>query len=81
MKPVTEAVGYENIGRGAFHPASKARASGSGADGKANVGISNDKEGAIPPAERPRFPEQRQSVQGESVPKHKPKGEGDGSNG
>ncbi len=68
MKPVTEAVGYENITVGEHSILRRRRASGSGADGKANVGISNDKEGAIPPAERPRFPEQRQSVQGESVP-------------
>ena len=52
-----------------------------GAVGKANVGISNDKEGKIPPAVRPRFPGQCQSARGQSGPKSKPNGEGDGRDG
>ena len=52
-----------------------------GAHGKANVGISNDKGGKIPPAARLRFPGQCQSSRGKSGPKSQPNGEGDGRNG
>ena len=38
----------KSIGRGAFHMCRMVRASDPGACGKANVGISNDKEGEIP---------------------------------
>jgi hypothetical protein len=38
----------ESIGRGAFHVRRMVHASYPGAHGKANVGISNDKEGKIP---------------------------------
>ena len=46
--PKTRDSNNKSIGRGAFHPRRMCRASGSGAYGKANVGISNDKEGEIP---------------------------------
>ena len=38
-----------SIGRGAFHARRMPGASAAGARGKANVGISNDKGGAMPP--------------------------------
>ena len=38
----------ESIGRGAFHMRRMVRVTYPGAYGKANVGISNDKEGEIP---------------------------------
>ena len=38
----------ESIGRGAFHVRRMRRVTVAGAHGKANVGISNDKEGEIP---------------------------------
>ena len=47
-KRSTEAREYENIGRGAFHLRRRFAARRAGADGKANVGISNDKEGGKP---------------------------------
>ena len=53
----------------------------SGPYGKANVGISNDKGGEIPPAARLRFPGRCQSARGESGPKDKPNGESDGRHG
>ena len=37
-----------SIGRGAFHVRRRWRTTASGAHGKANVGISNDKEGEMP---------------------------------
>ena len=43
-KRFTEAVGYVNIGRGAFQMRRRYGVSRVGACGKANVGISNDKE-------------------------------------
>ena len=49
MKHVAEAMGSVRIGRGAFHPPRRRNVSYSGASGKANVGISNDKGGEIPP--------------------------------
>ena len=39
---------YKSIGRGAFHMCRMVSVSDPGACGKANVGISNDKEGEIP---------------------------------
>ena len=47
-KRSTEAREYVNIGRGAFRLRRRLCASMAGADGKANVGISNDKEGEKP---------------------------------
>ena len=38
----------ESIGRGAYHVRRMGRTTDPGAHGKANVGISNDKEGEIP---------------------------------
>ena len=38
-----------HLGRGAFHARRMRGASGAGARGKANVGISNDKGGGMPP--------------------------------
>ena len=49
-----------------------------GADGKANVGISNDNAGENPHAERSRIPRQCQSSGGKSDPKGKPSGDPDG---
>ena len=40
---------HNMIGRGAFQPPRRQGASPSGAVGKANVGISNDKGGEMPP--------------------------------
>ena len=48
MKHATEAVGYVNIGRRAFQAAAKGPVRGAGALGRADVGISNDKEGEKP---------------------------------
>ena len=48
MKRHTEAVGSLWIGRGAFQVRRMRRATHAGALGKANVGISNDKEGRMP---------------------------------
>ena len=39
----------ESIGRGAFHRRRMVRVTDPGAHGKANVGMSNDKGGEIPP--------------------------------
>ena len=39
---------FKSIGRGAFHVRRMCRVTGAGAHGKANVGISNDKEGENP---------------------------------
>ena len=44
MKPDTEAVESVRIGRGAFHMRRMVRVTYPGVYGKANVGISNDKE-------------------------------------
>ena len=49
MKLSAEAIESAMIGRGAFHSALKAWREHSGAYGKANVGISNDKGGEKPP--------------------------------
>ena len=49
MKPDTEAVESVRIGRGAFQPPRRKGTTLSGATGKANVGISNDKGGEMPP--------------------------------
>ena len=40
---------FERIGRGAFHVRRMYRMTYAGAHGKANVGISNDKGGEMPP--------------------------------
>ena len=54
-----------------------------GGYGKANVGISNDKEGKIPSRRKTKvsFPGQCQSSRGQSGPKSQPNGEGDGRHG
>ena len=49
MKHVTEAMESFKTGRGAFQPPRRHSASHAGAVGKANVGISNDKGGEMPP--------------------------------
>ena len=46
--PKTRDSNNESIGRGAFHRRRMRDASCAGGYGKANVGISNDKEGEIP---------------------------------
>ncbi len=43
-----------------------------------NAGVSNERRVRIPPADCPRFPEQRSSAQGQSGPKARPKGVVDG---
>ena len=48
MKPVAEAAESVWIGRGAFQMRRRWRTTAAGASGKANVGISNDKEGEMP---------------------------------
>ena len=44
MKPAAEATGHASVGRGAFHIRRMVRVTYPGGYGKANVGISNDKE-------------------------------------
>ena len=46
--PKTQDSIKESIGRGAFHVRRMVRITDPGAHGKANVGISNEKEGEIP---------------------------------
>ena len=48
-----------------------------GASGKANVGISNDNECRTIHTENPRFPQLRQTSEGQSGAKEYPKGESD----
>ena len=48
-----------------------------GAFGKANVGISNDNECRTIHTENPRFPQLRQTSEGQSGAKEYPKGESD----
>ena len=49
----------------------------SGASGKENVGMSNDKGRGNAPIENPRFPEQRLTYQGQPGTKGYPRGEPD----
>ena len=46
--PKTRDSNNKSIGRGAFHVRRRVQITNPGAHGKANVGISNDKEGEIP---------------------------------
>ncbi len=48
-----------------------------GACGKANVGISNDNECKTIHTENPRFPQLRQTSEGQSGAKENPRGESD----
>ena len=52
-----------------------------GAHGKANVGMSNDKGGEIPPRRKTKVSRASQSARGQSGPKSQPNGEGDGIHG
>ena len=52
-----------------------------GAYGKANVGISNDKEGKIPSRRKTKVSRAMSITRVQSAPKSQPNGDGDGRNG
>ena len=52
-----------------------------GGYGKANVGISNDKEGKIPSRRKTKVSRAMSIIRGQSGPKSQPNGEGDGRHG
>ena len=52
-----------------------------GAHGKANVGISNDKEGEIPSRHKSKVSRAMPVIPGSVGPKSQPNGEADGRNG
>ncbi len=83
LKLVTEAAGVRDlrvvyaVGERSYAREAAARASRGGV-GSENAGVSNERRVRIPPADCPRFPEQRSSAQGQSGPKARPKGVVDG---
>src|SRR5919202_5686256 len=65
-------------GRGAFSAGGSHTGTRGGLLRSEHVGMSNDKGGANPPRRKPKVSLARLSAQGESVPKPRPKGVGDG---
>ena len=66
------------IGRGASYTGRREVVSNPGLYTRENVGMSSVRRVRIPSAENLRFPEEGSSSQGQSGPKPRPKGVGDG---
>ena len=78
LKLTTEATTSFMMGRGASHTGRSMTVRTCGLYGSENVGMSSEMWVRIPQAVNPRFPGEGSSALGQSGPKLRPKGVGDG---